>query len=255
MKGHGSTLRWIGVLLGAAGATTLAQPPSTPAPTPPATEPVASAPPLDPTLRARLEDIDRRAQDHADLRAEFEQRKHTPLLRRPIVSSGTVKARKGVALWETTKPRPTTMRIDEREIAIYDPAEKAMEVFPADEGVRKLAATPQPSLGSVLEQFDVVEVPAADLDPAAKGELVALSMTPRDEALRRRVARVRVLLDVARALCLRMEITDAEGDRTEIAFKKIEVGVGLTDESLALVVSRGTAISRPLDGLAPGGGR
>lgn len=222
-----------------------------------AEDPGREPPVLEAGLRARLEEIDRRAQAHLDLRAEFEQRKHTPLLRRPIVSSGTVRSKGSVALWETQKPRRTVMRIDEREIAIYDPVEGSMEVFPSEEGVRKLSATPQPSLGSVLERFAVEEIGAAEMlggEAEAGRRLVALSMTPTDEELRRRVARVRVLLDAERALCVRMEVTDAEGERTEIIFKKIEVGVGLTEESLSLVVPKGTRVSRPLDGLSPSGG-
>src|SRR5438128_558721 len=74
-----------------------------------------------PALWARMLQTDAKAAAIQDLTADFEQKKFTPLLKKPMTSTGTVWAKQSAMLWETRQPEPTVMRVDEREVSIYYP--------------------------------------------------------------------------------------------------------------------------------------
>ena len=48
-----------------------------------------------------------------NLSVDFEQQKFAPLLKKPLVSCGTVFAKAAAVLWNTRTPEPTLMRGDE----------------------------------------------------------------------------------------------------------------------------------------------
>ena len=212
----------------------------------PATRPTTS--PGDSVLWHRLSEIDNRAASVKTLSARFDQQKFTTLLRRPLVSSGQVRVSGSVMRWDTQKPEPNVLLVDPHEARFYYPTQKALEIYPLDERLGELAASPLPRLELLRARFSFEQVPVSELDPAADASrFVALKLTPTDPSLREHVRQVRVLLDARQACIVKAEITDGDGDRTTLSFSDVHINPDVGD--LTLKVPPGTAVARPLEGL------
>lgn len=223
-----------------------AQAPSPATPAAPAAAPASRPADVDPAAWQRMLDIDARAGKIADLTADFEQQKFTAMLKRPLVSSGVVAVRGANMLWQTRKPEPSMLQIDPREVRIYYPAQKTIEVYQVEQRLGQLAASPVPRLAVLREHFDFAPIPVAEMGEADDSRFFAVRMTPTDTALREHVEAVRVLLDARRGLIVRLEMRDSDGDRTLISFSNVKTNVGLTDGDLRIAAPTDVTITRPL---------
>ncbi|MEX2218596.1 MAG: hypothetical protein WD749_07520 [Phycisphaerales bacterium] len=210
-----------------------------PAPAPPA------APP--PTFEERLRQLDEKLGAVKDIRANFEQRKRTAMLKRPLVSRGEVRSRGASALWETTEPQPTSMLLTDTEIRVHYPADRLVEVYPLDDRLRDAAIGPVPRLAKLKERFAVAELDPATLG-AEKGSphFVALTLTPESGDLKRHIASVRVLIDERIPGATRIVVTDPDGDETDMVFTAVKLNSGVTEAEVALRLPEGTRVVRPL---------
>ena len=217
----------------------------------------ADAPrPIDAALQHRLDDIDRRAGGVQDLSARFEQQKFTALLKKPLVSAGRVRMKGGSVRWDTESPEPAVLHSDGREIRMYYPRQRVVEVYPIDRRLTDLAASPLPRLTALREHFTIEPADLRDVDPVEAagiktGSRIALRLTPTDDYLKEHVDHVFVLLDADAACVRQVEVHDADGDRTFIRFSDVKLNAGLKDADIALSVPAGTKVSRPLEGVAP----
>jgi len=204
--------------------------------------------PADPALWAELTEIDARAGKIKTLSADFEQQKFTALLAKPLVSAGRVAISGPRMRWDTRRPEPSVMAIDAHEAKLFYPAQKTLEVYPIDERLGQLAASPLPRLEVLRTRFSFERIPVAELKPGADGKaFVALKLTPIEAEIRQHVEAVRVLLDVSAGYIVRAEMTDADGDRTVLSFSNVQLNADVGD--LALNVPPGTRVTRPLEGL------
>lgn len=178
--------------------------------------------------------------------AHFTQEKHTALLRRPLVSSGTVAALGGVVLWRTEEPAPSLLRVDGRDLRLLYPEDKLLEVYPLDARWAELVASPVPRLASLVERFRIEALPAeaAPSAPASSSGSLALRLTPRQNELARFVDRVDLALVPERGFAEWVEIVDPDGERTVIAFT--EVRSGAAPEDVELDLEEGTEVRHPL---------
>ena len=200
----------------------------------------------------RLEVLDTKVAAIRDLTAEFEQKKYTALLKEPMVSSGRVRVRGSAIRWDTVKPRRSVIRIDEQEVHIYYPEDASLEIYTVDAQLRRLTASPLPRLAPMREQFDIQPMPATEIEGAVDGpSMLAIRLKPKEEALRKHVQEVRVLIDTETGLTMRLEIVDPDGDRTLIVFLKSRTNTGLEERDLELRVPPETKVSRPMEGLQP----
>lgn len=231
-----------------------------------ATAPPAASASTD-AFNARLEEIDRRALDVKDLRADFEQRKHTTLLKKPLVSSGTVAVKGDATRWDTRSPRVSVMASKGAEIRVYYPAESpgtrgVVEIYNASGELDAIAGSPLPRLAALRRQFtlspiDVAELLAGSDDTRKTGEkdssaprhdhLIAAELIPIHPELRAHVERVRVLIDASTPCLLKMQIVSGEGERTEIEFRNVKVNSGVTVGEVELRVPDGTREVRPME--------
>ena len=240
---------------------------ATPEPAPPAG--------TDPALWERLRQIDARTAEHKDLLADFEQRRFTALLRKPVVSRGRVRVLGQRMRWDTAAPAPTVMAVDEREVRMYYPQQKTLEVYAIDQRLAALAASPLPRLDVLRGYFTFQQIPAKQLlpgdpggpskknDPAGQGDgdgdradpaaddarFVAVRMTPTEPSLREHVEAVAVLLDARAGYMLAFRVTDADGEETVIRFDNIRVNAGLAERDVTLQVPKGTKVVRPMENL------
>jgi len=208
----------------------------------------------DPALRARLDDIDRRAGEVRDLTAQFEQQKFTALLKKPLVSSGRVRMKGSVVRWDTEAPEPAVLHSDGREIRMFYPRQRVVEVYPIDKRITDLAASPLPRLAALREHFRIERAernaePVRGAGEQSKTDRVSLRLTPTDPFLKEHVDQVLVVLDAAAACVVSVEVDDADGDRTLIRFSDVKLNAGMKDADVALAVPPGTKESRPLEGV------
>jgi outer membrane lipoprotein-sorting protein len=201
---------------------------------------------LDAATWQRMLEIDGRAGGIKDLSADFEQQKFTAMLKRPLVSSGRVYVRGSTMRWDTRKPEPNELLITDREVRIYYPAQKTIEVYQVQEKLGQLAASPLPRLAVLQQHFTFEPIPVGDMGESDDGKFFALRMTPTQPELREHVEMVRVLLDVNRGLIVRLEMRDSDGDRTIITFANAKPNVGLSDEQLKMAAPADVKVTHPL---------
>jgi outer membrane lipoprotein-sorting protein len=214
-------------------------------------EPSPTDPPagVDEKLWKLLVEVDSRGAQVKDLKADFTQQKFTPLLKKPLTSTGTILIKGSASLWHTTQPEPTVMRIDDKELRLLYPRQKVLEVYPTGQKMASLAASPFPRLDVLKKHFTFEQIPTKDLDPAAKdGDTLALRMQPTEPDLRKHIDEVRVLLQVSTGFVLKAVTVDSDGDRVVLSFSNIRINGGVPDRELELVVPTGVKVTRPLEG-------
>jgi outer membrane lipoprotein-sorting protein len=205
-----------------------------------------------PTFEQRLERLDVRLAETNDVRAAFEQSKRSAMLKKPMVSKGTILARGHSVLWKTVEPRAMAMLVAEKEVRIHYPADRMLEVYPLDDRFRQSAIGPIPRAAALKEKFIVAALDTSAMTDAKEtGHLLAMELTPREESLRRHVASVRVLIDERVPCAVRVVVKDPDGDETDIRFSAVERNTGLTEADLELTVPEGTRVSTPVGPKAP----
>ena len=207
----------------------------------------APAPKDDPALAKQLEAIDARAGKIKDFTSDFRQEKFTALLKKPLVSSGRVRVSGTVIRWDTETPEPAVLYSDGREVRMYYPGQKLLEVYTIDQRLGDLAASPLPRLSTLREHFSIETSDGKAFKTSKDRPTLALRLVPRQDSLREHVEHVDVLLDTEAAHILELEITDADGDRTHVTFGKVRLDTGVTPADLELSVPADTTVSRPLD--------
>jgi outer membrane lipoprotein-sorting protein len=136
---------------------------------------------------------------------------------------------------------------DGREVRMYYPGQKSLEIYAMDRRLGDLAASPLPRLKTLREHFEIARSDAKGFTPPEGRAALSLRLTPADPSLREHVDAVRVLLDVEAAHILELEIVDADGDRTHVTFSDVRLDTGIRTDDLKLDVPADTTISRPLD--------
>lgn len=212
----------------------------------PATAPAG----VDPTLWKQMVAINAKGETVQDLKATFEQKKFTPLLKKPLVSTGEVRVRGATMRWDTQAPAATVMLINEKEVHLYYPQQKVVEIYKIDQQLSSLAASPLPRLDVLAKHFTFEKIAGklmrVEGDPP---NTLALRLVPTDPSLKENVDEVRVLIDEDEGYILRFEMTDADGDRTVIAFSGIQTNTKLPQSEMELALPSDVRISRPLEAL------
>ena len=213
-----------------------------------ANDPPPARPAEDPALKKQLEDIDARAARIKDFTSDFRQEKFTAMLKKPLVSSGTVRVSAASIRWDTRRPEPAVLFSDGRDVRMYYPGQQLLEVYPIDRRLGDLASSPLPKLNTLREHFTLERAEPGTFRPREGRKSLPLRLIPIDEAIREHVEEVRVLLDIEAAHILELEVIDADGDRTRVTFQNVRLDTGINPAELALSVPEGTTVSRPLEG-------
>lgn len=202
---------------------------------------------LEQTLRA----IDGRARGIRDLTADFQQLKHTAMLKRPMQSHGTVRliasGHQARMRWDTAKPHPTTLAMTDTEIQMYYPRQALLEIYPVESELAKLAASPLPRLEFVRRHFTIESMQWEGLEASQAAGHIALRLTPKEEKLREHVVEVHVLIEETTACITRAVVQYPDQERLELSFADIKINTGLKESDVELTVPAGTKVSRPLE--------
>lgn len=224
-------------------------------------EPAASTAEIEPRLLEALTALDEKAASVEDLDARFEQRRYTPLLKKPLVSTGRVRALVGQSRWDTDAPYASVMHIRSDRLEVYYPDQETLEVYPVEQRLGELAASPMPRLSTWAKRFRIERAGRDDLtevlrDAADAGPSLAVRLTPLDDALIDQVGVIVVVIDRESGLSRAMAWSGAEqGERTAIRFLEIQTNTGLEAESLAIQIVDGSRVVYPLGPIEPGAGR
>ena len=209
-----------------------------------------AGPTTEPSLWKELQDLSDKVAKVDSISADFEQRKFTPMLKKPLISIGKVAAKGSTALWTTLKPQAVSMLVNSREIRIYYPAQLLVEIYPVEGQLGALAASPLPRLDVLKDFFTFERDSAKSMDPSrSDSDCIAVRMTPANAELRQHVKQVRVLLDRGTGSILMAENTDADGDRTIMLFSHLQLDAKLSDDALKLDLAPGTKETHPLEGM------
>jgi len=211
----------------------------------PATAP--SAQPNDPQFEKVLESINARALVIQGLSADFIQEKKSPLLRKPLVSRGTVTAKGAASLWKTEVPEKTEMTSDPTMLRIYYPYRKIVEEYPISGKLGMLAASPLPSLAALRENFTLVPDKGDGLvsnDPSIHA--VPVRLNPSSPQMTQYVNYVRVLLDADHGLVMIFELVDPDNEQTVIRFTNVHTGITITDQDVKLNLPESVKVVRPM---------
>ncbi len=281
---HRTAAMWV-VCLGSASVAnmTVAPPKAQPPERPSAIRPVQAVMP-DPAARAsdrafeeRLAALDAAMGKVADFRANFEQRKYTPLLKKPLESRGILTSRGRLVRWETTQPRHLIVLIDPAreaqppgtagadapsapakpaqptraaapgEIRVYYPADGLCEIYPIDGALSDLTGAPLPRLADLRTRFSLVPIPASELGgPGGNPALVGLLLLPATDEVRTHLESIKVLIDETIPAATKVIVSDADGERTEIVLTAIRTNTGLTQADVQLTLPTDVRLSRPL---------
>jgi outer membrane lipoprotein-sorting protein len=210
---------------------------------------------IDPALWKRMIEVDARAGAITSLVANFAQKKFTALLKKPLISSGTIRIKGSTMRWDTQQPQKSVLLIGEREVRIFYPSPPpgVLEIYTINQRMGELAASPLPRLAVLKSKFSFQPIAARELDEAVDAnKFLAFSLKPTDAALAQHIQEVRVLLDESAAYIVKAEMVDADGDRTVLQFTDVKVNAQTGD--LDLKIPAGAKVTRPLEGLnaAPG---
>jgi outer membrane lipoprotein-sorting protein len=199
---------------------------------------------IDPVLLRKLEAINLKTASVTSLTANFQQQKFTAMLTQPLVSYGKLIARGPVMLWSTADPEVTQMRIDSKQIEIYYPSQKTVEVYPIEQKLATLAASPLPKLSILEKYFTFHELPM-EQNPRHQ---IYLQLTPIGE-LSQHIKEVKVLLEADTGLLMRMELVDTDQDTTIIDFSNIRTNIAVDDTDMELKMPRDVKVTHPLAGI------
>jgi outer membrane lipoprotein-sorting protein len=201
---------------------------------------------LDRETESAVRELAGRADEVGDLSARYEERKHTALLKKPLVTRGRVRIVGHRARWDAEAPHRTVTLLDQSEVRIYYPERSMVEVYPIAAHLQFPTVSPLPRWKELAEHFRVEPRSAQEGDPQGAAEHLLLRLTPVQPALRDYVATVDVAIDRSSGLLRQAEITDPDGDRTVMLFSDVQTNTGLAPHDLDLDLPAGTQVVRPL---------
>ena len=183
-------------------------------------------------LWERMKLVDARAGSIKDLSTGSSRRRPRRLLKKPIVSRGTLLARGATMLWKTQTPEATEMRIDQKQIELYYTSQKTVEIYAVQGAMRRIASSPIPRLAALLRQYSFT--PAA---PGAFGseeaKTLSLQMTPTAADIQEHVQSASVQIDETTGTIRTLIITDTDGDSSEVRFTEVKINSGIEEQALA----------------------
>ncbi len=216
--------------------------------------PTTTQPASDPALDAQLSDVNAKSAKITDLAANFRQRKFTALLKKPLESSGTVRAVGNTVRWDTKAPDDSMLYTDGKQLILYYPSQKLEEIYPIDQRMSDLLASPLPRLDVIRAHFSIGRaLPAAFAGVRASSQTLALRLVPTEDALKPHIQEILVLLNTQNGLVLAVQTTDPDGDISLIQFTDAKIDTGARPQELAPTIPADTTVSRPLGDSGAGG--
>jgi len=177
----------------------------------------------------------------SELAATFEQANFNRTLNQSVRARGTLYLKKpGRLRWEYSAPTPQEIVSDGRELWVYTPELKQVNVAPAPQALAGPAGSFLHGLGQVREHFHVRFLnPAQPADPDG---LVVLDLTPKSP--QPLLARLILSVDPASGLVRKAVLYDELGNTVTLRFLNVRVNPGLADTLFVFTPPPGVAVIR-----------
>lgn len=188
-----------------------------------------------------LTQIDQQSSDISSLKATFRQVKHSSILRKPLVSSGTIQMLEDRVRWDTKEPNASVLLASSEGVRIYYPDLNVIEVYRLSDQLRQLAGSPVFRLSELNRNFTI----DSNLKTSDSGVL-SLELIPRDESLRKHLKSIRLDVHAETGIVRQVELRNVDDERTEISFERIRVNPTLTTRDLDLDVPENVRTVHPL---------
>ena len=194
----------------------------------------------------------------------FKQEKKVSFLRRPLLSSGSLKYRDRKILWVTDAPAASFLSFDGKEARIYHPEFNTLEIYDlngpmngkeagAAGGAAAAAGSGGNSSSSFMkggipgftgdfaalrQQYDVAILPAPEGDRSHH-----LRFTPRDAEVKKEVASIEFKLDEALVI-QEWRLVRANGDELHLTISDFAANAKVEEKELQFEVPAGVKIIR-----------
>jgi len=197
---------------------------------------------------------------------KFRQEKKVSFMRRPLVSTGSLKFRERKILWVTDSPAASFLSFDGKEARIYHPEFNTLEIYSmaAMSGATPGSAAPPagssptpPSGGNsassfmkggipgftgdfaaLRQQYDVAILPAAAGDPSHH-----LRFTPKDAEVKKEVATIEFKLDAALVI-QEWRLVRANGDELRLTISDFAANAKVDEKELQFDVPADVKVVR-----------
>jgi outer membrane lipoprotein carrier protein len=194
-----------------------------------------------PTLDEAVERLEATYRGIRDLKAGFQQTAFNRSLNQNQEARGTLYLKKpGKLRWEYATPTPQEIVSDGRELWVYTPALKQVNVTAAPQALAGPAGSFLHGLGQVREQFQVRFLNPAQ--PATADGLVVLDLAPREP--QPTLSRLVLSVDPKSGLVRKAVLYDQLGNEVRLAFLDVTVNGGLADQLFAFTPPPGVAVIR-----------
>lgn len=186
----------------------------------PAALPAAPVPPLE-----ALELLRKGFADMQDFTAEISQEKQLAMMKRKLISSGTVHFKKpDLFFMELKAPHASRMVLRDRSIDLYLPEGKSRQqiALPADQGLKHWLALLSRPITALPQGIDFSADRAGDtqtltIAPQSKGQVRSFTLTSGSDGRLRKLT-----------------IEERNGNRTAITFQKLRPNVGLSEKDFRI---------------------
>lgn len=183
------------------------------------------------SLDAVIKKVQEQQKKTNTLQAEFRQEKELALLAKPEVSSGTfVYSKPNNVLWQYEAPKRVQMVIAGGVLTTYYPdlskAERVDVKRFEDRIFKYMGATG--AIDELARYFDFT------FTDSPKSTSYTLDLTPKTNAVKKRVRKIRISIDKQTFLTSKIEYTEGDGDVTRYAFTNIRVNQPVPNSRFAL---------------------
>lgn len=182
----------------------------------PSTLPAAQVPPLE-----ALENLRRGFANMQDFTADISQEKQLSVMKKKIISTGTVRFRKPDLFYmELKPPHASRMVLRDKTIDLYLPDGKSRQqiVLPADEGLKHWLSLISRPITALPQGIDFT----AD----RLGDTQTLTITPQGKGQ----VRTFTLISGNDGRLRKLTIEERNGNRTAITFHKMRANLGLSEK-------------------------
>jgi outer membrane lipoprotein-sorting protein len=179
--------------------------------------------------------IDEQQQKIRTLTGTFSQKKESSLAKAPLFSSGVVKFKRPDKVhFVYSKPEQMEIALEDKTIWIYYPIRSQAEKYSFARNQR-MTQYLEPITGIFQKTFSQVhETYSISYLGTESDRLYRFRLQPREEKIRKFLARVDLWIDKASGAILRFEMIEAGKDRLLLEFNDLRINPSLKDEDLAI---------------------
>lgn len=203
--------------------------------------------------------LQRLAKAHVDVQhitANYVQRRMTKLVKKPLLSSGTLAFRRepGCVVFRVVAPRVAVIRLDSLHYEVYREEQQRLErfVLPSDEMPRLLFDALSLTETKLRERFEVAGCERVADQPSRR----RVRLVPKDEKTRRVATEVSLLIDTTTAGLCGFGYTDPRGDTVDVELSDVKTPEDPAAGTFTLEVPKDTKVTvqkipAPVEDAAP----